>query len=62
MLLALAHVAHGGLCLAHLVFAQDDRVLDRLPACYFVTVSYMCWADRKAAVCIDKGGQVEWLS
>ncbi len=37
-------------------------VLDRLPACYFVTVSYMCWADRKAAVSIDGGGQVTWLS
>jgi fumarate hydratase class I len=37
-------------------------VLDRLPACYFVTVSYMCWADRKAAVSIDRGGQVRWLN
>ena len=37
-------------------------VLDRLPACYFVTVSYMCWADRQAALSIDKGGQVTWLS
>jgi fumarate hydratase class I len=37
-------------------------VLDRLPACYFVTVTYMCWADRKAGVSIDQGGQVEWLS
>jgi len=37
-------------------------VLDRLPACYFVTVSYMCWADRKAAVRIDGKGDVQWLS
>ncbi len=37
-------------------------VLDRLPACYFVTVSYMCWADRKAAVRIDGEGEVQWLS
>jgi fumarate hydratase class I len=37
-------------------------VLDRLPACYFVTVSYMCWADRKAGVSIDQGGEVTWLS
>ncbi len=36
--------------------------LDRLPACYFVTISYMCWADRKAAVSIDEGGDVTWLS
>jgi len=37
-------------------------VLDRLPASYFVTISYMCWADRRAAVSIDRGGQVTWLS
>jgi fumarate hydratase class I len=37
-------------------------VLDRLPACYFVTVTYMCWADRKAGVSIDQGGEVTWLS
>jgi len=37
-------------------------VLDRLPACYFVTVSYMCWADRRASVRISEGGEVTWLS
>lgn len=37
-------------------------VLDRLPACYFVTVTYMCWADRKAGVSIDERGDVTWLS
>jgi fumarate hydratase class I len=37
-------------------------VLDRLPACYFVTVTYMCWADRRAGVSIDTGGQATWLS
>jgi fumarate hydratase class I len=37
-------------------------VLDRLPACYFVTISYMCWASRKAGVSIDQGGDVTWLS
>ncbi len=37
-------------------------VLDRLPACYFVTVSYMCWADRRAGVRIAGGGDVTWLS
>ncbi len=36
--------------------------LDRLPACYFVTISYMCWADRRAAVRIGEGGDVTWLS
>lgn len=37
-------------------------VLDRLPACYFVTVTYMCWADRKAAVSIDETGEATWLN
>jgi fumarate hydratase class I len=37
-------------------------VLDRLPACYFVTVSYMCWADRRASVRISEGGEATWLS
>jgi fumarate hydratase class I len=37
-------------------------VLDRLPACYFVTVTYMCWADRKAAVSIDQSGEATWLN
>jgi fumarate hydratase class I len=37
-------------------------VLDRLPACYFVTVTYMCWADRRAVVRIDEEGGLTWLS
>ncbi len=37
-------------------------VLDRLPASFFVTISYMCWADRRAAVRIGEGGEVAWLS
>ncbi|MGB6993293.1 MAG: fumarate hydratase [Thermoanaerobaculia bacterium] len=37
-------------------------VLDRLPASYFVTISYMCWADRRAGVRIENGGEPQWLS
>ena len=37
-------------------------VLDRLPASYFVTVSYMCWADRRAAVSLDPKGATTWLN
>ena len=37
-------------------------VLDRLPASFFVTISYLCWAARKAAVRIDSEGEVTWLS
>ncbi len=44
------------------LLAVKIAVLDRLPACYFVTISYMCWAHRKAAVSIDEGGDVTWLS
>jgi fumarate hydratase class I len=44
------------------LLAVKVGVLDRLPACYFVTISYMCWAARKAAVSIDQKGGVTWLS
>jgi len=44
------------------LLAVKIGVLDRLPACYFVTISYMCWADRRAAVSINEGGDVTWLS
>jgi len=44
------------------LLAVKMGVLDRLPACYFVTVTYMCWADRKAAVSIDEKGEATWLS
>jgi fumarate hydratase class I len=44
------------------LLAVKIGVLDRLPACYFVTVTYMCWADRKAAVSIDEKGEATWLS
>jgi len=44
------------------LLAVKIGILDRLPACYFVTISYMCWADRKAGVSIDEGGNATWLS
>jgi fumarate hydratase class I len=37
-------------------------VLDRLPASYFVSISYMCWADRRASARIDEGGELTWLT
>jgi len=37
-------------------------VLNRLPASYFVSVSYMCWAYRRQGVELDSEGKVEkWL-
>jgi len=36
--------------------------LGRLPASYFVSVSYMCWANRRAGARIDQKGEVKWLN
>lgn len=37
-------------------------VLNRLPASYFVSVSYMCWAFRRQGVRLDADGAIaEWL-
>jgi len=35
--------------------------LGRLPASYFVSISYMCWADRRAGARIAADGTVTWL-
>ncbi|MEW6338112.1 MAG: fumarate hydratase [Acidobacteriota bacterium] len=35
--------------------------LGRLPASYFVSVSYMCWANRRAGARISAAGEVTWL-
>jgi fumarate hydratase class I len=35
--------------------------LGRLPASYFVSVSYMCWANRRAGARISATGGVQWL-
>jgi fumarate hydratase class I len=36
--------------------------LNRLPASYFVSVSYMCWAYRRQGFVLDRSGKiVEWL-
>jgi len=37
-------------------------VLNRLPASYFVSISYMCWAYRRQGVLLDPGGNIkQWL-
>ncbi len=37
-------------------------VLSRLPACYFVTVSFMCWAFRRRGVLLGPTGGIQrWL-
>lgn len=37
-------------------------VLNRLPASYFVSVSYMCWAYRRQGVALGEGGDIRnWL-
>jgi fumarate hydratase, class I len=36
--------------------------LNRLPASFFVSVSYMCWAYRRQGVLLDKSGRIKkWL-
>jgi fumarate hydratase class I len=37
-------------------------VLDRLPASFFVTISYMCWADRRSGVRVSREGEATWLN
>jgi fumarate hydratase class I len=37
-------------------------VLNRLPASFFVSVSYMCWAYRRQGITLDNGGKIQnWL-
>jgi fumarate hydratase class I len=37
-------------------------VLNRLPASFFVSVSYMCWAYRRQGVTLDRSGNIAgWL-
>ena len=37
-------------------------VLNRLPASFFVSVSYMCWAYRRQGVVLGTDGEIEkWL-
>lgn len=44
------------------VLAVKLSALSRLPACYFVTVSFMCWAlRRRGAVMGREGGVHRWL-
>ncbi len=37
------------------VLATKVGTLHRLPASYFVSVSYMCWADRRASMTVRDG-------
>jgi fumarate hydratase class I len=37
-------------------------VLNRLPASYFVSISYMCWAYRRQGIALDNHGKIgKWL-
>ncbi len=38
------------------------RAANRVPASYFVSVSYMCWAFRRHGAVLDEGGEItEWI-
>jgi len=44
------------------VLGTKIGVLNRLPASFFVSVSYMCWAFRRQGVVLNDEGAVEkWL-
>jgi len=44
------------------LLAAKACALNRLPASYFVTVSYMCWAFRRQGVVLDQTGHItQWL-
>jgi fumarate hydratase, class I len=58
-LLAIGPMGFGG---STTLLGVKVGVLDRLPASFFVSISYMCWADRRASVRVSEGGQVTWLS
>jgi fumarate hydratase class I len=37
-------------------------VLNRLPASFFVSISYMCWAYRRQGILLnDEGKLIKWL-
>jgi fumarate hydratase class I len=36
--------------------------LHRLPASYFVSIAYMCWANRRASMDVQSGGEVSYAS
>ena len=42
------------------VFGVKIGAYHRLPACYFVSVAYMCWACRRASLCLKPDGEVEY--
>ena len=43
------------------VFGVKIGAYHRLPACYFVSVAYMCWACRRASLRLYTNGEVEYL-
>jgi fumarate hydratase class I len=44
------------------LFAVKIGVLNRVPASYFVSISYMCWAFRRQGIELDNNGMItNWL-
>jgi len=44
------------------VAGREDLRANRVPASYFVSVSYMCWAFRRQGVTLDADGKIgKWL-
>jgi fumarate hydratase class I len=51
-----------GVCVGGDRASGYDGARNRLPASYFVTIAYMCWAFRRRGVVLDQSGEViHWL-
>jgi fumarate hydratase class I len=44
------------------VLGAKVGTLGRVPASYFVSIAYLCWAARRATVIVDANGDVTWPS
>lgn len=42
------------------VLSVKAAALHRLPACYFVSIAYTCWALRRHSMTVNKGGEVSY--
>jgi fumarate hydratase class I len=50
-----------GLGGASTLLGVKAAALPRLPASYFVSIAYMCWASRRCGVRLAPDGGVTWL-
>ena len=44
------------------VLGAKVGTLGRVPASYFVSIAYLCWAARRAGALVAESGEITWLS